>query len=58
MLPYRIFCELVVMLWTVGGAILGWHIGAQLAQPTSELICAFIGMGCLGAFADICVGRK
>lgn len=58
MLPYRVFCELFVMLWTVGGAVLGWYIGAQIEWPTSELICAFIGMACFGAFADICVGRR
>jgi hypothetical protein len=58
MVPHRVFCELLVMFWTAGGAIIGWYVGANMAWPASDLVCAFIGMACLGAFADICVGRK
>ncbi len=58
MSPHRIFCESAIVLCTVGGAIIGWYAGAQMAWPMSELVGAFVGMASCGAFADICVGRR
>jgi hypothetical protein len=57
-MPHRVFCESAIILCTVGGAVIGWCAGAQIAWPMSDLVCAFIGMASCGAFADICVGRK
>lgn len=58
MSPHRVFCESAIIVCTFGGTIIGWYAGAQLSWPTSELVCAFIGMASCGAFADICVGRR
>lgn len=50
----RFIRELSILFATVLGAVIGYFAGLHL---TTELhtICAFVGMGVGGAFADFCL---
>ena len=50
----RFIRELSVLSSTVLGAVLGYCAGAQF-EPPWHMICAFIGMGAGGGFADFCL---
>lgn len=50
----RFVRELSILLSTVLGALLGYSAGTHFAPPW-HMICAFVGMGVGGAFADFCL---
>jgi uncharacterized membrane protein len=53
-MSYRIVREGLIMLCVVGGAVMGWSAGQAVGGQSYEVIGAFIGMGVLGGFADMC----
>jgi hypothetical protein len=50
----RLLREVAMFVAVVGGAALGYAAG-QSFESGGQLVCAFVGMGAFGAFADICL---
>lgn len=50
----RLLREATMFVAVVGGAALGYAAG-QGFESGGQSACAFIGMGALGAFADMCL---
>lgn len=50
----RFFREAIMLIATVGGAVIGYSASVHL-EPAVNMTCAFLGMALLGAFVDICI---
>lgn len=53
----RFIREAAMFIATAGGAALGYAAG-QSFESGGQIVCAFIGMGAFGAFADMCLRGK
>lgn len=50
----RIIREITMFVAVVSGTAIGYAAGQSFGS-TAQFVCAFLGMGVFGAFADFCM---